>query len=136
MEPSPGGRTSEFCACYGSIVFSGRAMPLPAQFIRLVATGLSPVARATRAVRLMEQKWLLPRSKAVISVMGSHDHADAHHLVLTEAARTAVSTGLARAAVATNAWVVTAGSECGASGLVGRALAEHDGWGAAMLLAR
>ena len=114
-------------ADHGTIVFSGRELPLPARFMRLANSRVPWTADqeyASRCADLLHLHWGLPEGHALISVIG-FEH-DSPATLPPARLISSFSAGLARAAVATCATVVTNGLAGGVASVVGKAIADHD----------
>eukprot|EP00965_Chrysotila_dentata_P122528 4049801-Pleurochrysis_carterae.AAC.3 len=111
-------------ADYGELNFIGRAAHNPAPFLRFAATRepfLSEEAYCSQVLDLLERHWKMQSASVLISITGSAQDFD-----LSPRLHQTFSHGLAKAAHATNAWIVTGGTDTGVMRLVGRALASFD----------
>ena len=101
-------------ADFGSIIFPQNSTPSP--FI--VCNDQTP---APLLAHLVEKYWHLPRPEVLISVTGG-----AQEFALPPAVRQAFDRGLAEAANACSAWVLTGGMDAGVMALVAKALTRYE----------
>ncbi|CAF4293921.1 unnamed protein product, partial [Rotaria sordida] len=85
------------------------------QYIRL-----SLNTNAVTVVKFMQKGWLLPKPDLIISVTGGAKNFD-----MSTRLRKIFQSGLVSAAITTNAWLITAGTNAGVVKEVGEALNKY-----------
>ena len=112
---------------FGRLRFIGHASAArrdPPRFMHLAATRepyLDSKSYAKRVLSMMSNHWAVPGASIVISITGS-----AQELTIKPRLEKSFKRGLAQAALATNAWIVTGGTDSGVMSLVGKGLAEYN----------
>lgn len=101
---------------YGRVAFETGGAHEPARYIRL-----SDESDIDKVVGLARTAWHMRDAQVVISVTGS-----AQELKLEPHVCEVLSRGLVRAALQTNAWLVTGGTDTGVMKLVGEAVREYQ----------
>ena len=113
-------------ADFGYLRFIGYASATknPPRFLHLAATRepfMSMEQYTRQVLSLMANHWSVPDASVVISITGG-----AQAFQIPKRLETAFTRGLAKAALATNAWIITGGTDAGVMQLVGRGLAEYN----------
>jgi hypothetical protein len=112
-------------ADWGRITFGGRTGGKPLPYFMHLAAHRSPLLtqdQYTHAIiNMLERHWGVGKASVVISITGSAQDFDMPQRLLK-----AFKQGLVKAALATNALIVTGGTDSGVMQLAGKAITEYD----------
>ncbi|CAF1054224.1 unnamed protein product [Rotaria sordida] len=109
---------NELTKRYGFIKFDENIDDTTARLSQYI--GLSLNTNATTVVKFMQKGWLLPKPDLIISITGGAKNFD-----MSTRLRKIFQSGLVSAAITTNAWLITAGTNAGVVKEVGEALNKY-----------